>query len=107
MTDVRILLVTAPNAETAESIVATLVAESLIACGNIVAPVTSIYRWQGQTERASEVLVIIKTTASAVAAVTSRIAQLHPYDVPEILALPVLDGHEPYMSWVRESVVTR
>jgi periplasmic divalent cation tolerance protein len=98
---------TAPTAEMAESIVATLVAESLIACGNIAQPVTSIYRWQGQTERASEVLVIMKTVESAVASVTRRITELHPYDVPEVLSLPVLNGYEPYMSWVRESVVTK
>lgn len=104
MTDVRVLLATAPSAEIAESMVAALIAEQLIACGNITVPMTSIYRWAGETERSGEVLVIIKTVAAAVEAVTRRIVELHPYEVPEVLTLPVLAGHEPYLSWVRESV---
>lgn len=104
MTDVRVLLMTAPSSEVAEAIVGTLVAERLIACGNITAPVASIYRWHGETKRASEVLVIMKTTEKAVAAVTRRVSELHPYDVPELLSLPVLTGHEPYLSWVREAI---
>jgi periplasmic divalent cation tolerance protein len=104
LTEVRVLLTTAPTAEVAESIVAALVAEELIACGNITMPVTSIYRWHGETERAGEVLVIIKTAESAVDAVKRRIVEMHPYEVPEVLSLPVLDGHEPYLSWVRASV---
>ena len=105
MTDVCVMLVTAPSAEIAETIVNTLVAEQLIACGNITVPVASIYRWQGNIERASEVLVIIKTAASHTARVTARIKELHPYQVPEILALPVSSGFAPYLDWVRESVV--
>jgi len=104
VTDVRVLLMTAPSGEIAESVVAALISERLIACGNITMPVASLYRWQGETERASEVLVIMKTTEAAVAAVTLRIAELHPYDVPEILSLPVLTGYQPYLSWVRDSV---
>lgn len=97
---------TAPTAAVAEDIVSTLVAERLVACGNITTPVSSIYRWADATERAAEVLVIMKTTETMLAALTERIAALHPYDVPEILALPVLHGHDPYLSWVRESVAT-
>jgi periplasmic divalent cation tolerance protein len=107
LSDVRLLVMTAPSAETAESIVTSLVGEGLIACGNLVLPVTSIYRWKGETERASEVLVIMKTTDSAVTSVTRRIVDLHPYEVPEVLSLPVLTGHEPYLSWVRESIVIK
>ena len=107
MTDVCVLLVSAPSAEVAESLVNALLAEGLIACGNITQPVTSIYRWQGETERTSEVLVIMKTTAAARPLVMDRVAALHPYDVPEILSLPVPHGHDPYLQWVRESVVTR
>ena len=103
MTDVCVLLMTAPSAEVAESIVNSLVAEKLIACGNITMPIASIYRWQGKTERASEVLVIMKSTAGAVGAVSRRVSELHPYEVPELLALPILGGHEPYLEWVRAS----
>jgi periplasmic divalent cation tolerance protein len=106
LTDVRVLLMTVPTAETAEDIVSTLVAERLIACGNITTPVSSIYRWADTTERAAEVLVIMKTTDAMLATLTQRIASLHPYDVPEILALPVVHGHDPYLTWVRDSVAT-
>lgn len=105
MSEVRVLLMSAPSAEVADRIVDTLVAEQLIACGSITTPVASIYRWQGTIERAAEVLVIMKTTAAAAPAASARIAGLHPYDVPEILMLPVLGGHDPYLDWVRESVV--
>ena len=104
--DARVVLMTAPSAESAEAIVAQLVFDRLIACGNISAPVSSLYRWAGGMERASEVLVIMKTTAAAMAALTRRIVELHPYDVPEVLALPVLEGYDAYLDWVSESVAT-
>lgn len=104
MTDVRVILMTVPSAEIAESVVATLISERLIACGNITLPVSSIYLWQGETERTSEVLVIMKTTEAAVVPVTRRIVELHPYEIPEVLTLPVLTGYQPYLAWVGESV---
>jgi periplasmic divalent cation tolerance protein len=107
VTQLRVALMTAPSADVAESIVAALLSERLIACGNITLPVVSIYRWQGETERAAEVLVIMKTTAPAVPALLKRIPELHPYDVPEILLLPVPEGYAPYLKWVQESVVIR
>lgn len=105
MTQVRVALMTAPSADVAESIVTTLLAERLIACGNVTLPIVSIYHWHGETERAAEVLVIMKTMAPAVPALLKRIPELHPYDVPEILLLPVPEGHAPYLKWVQESVV--
>lgn len=104
MSAVQVVLVTAPSAEVAESMVDALVAEQLIACGSISTPITSIYRWQGNIERSAEVLVIMKTLAEVVPQVIARIRALHPYDVPEILSLPVAAGHQPYLDWVRESV---
>lgn len=106
MTDACVVLVTVPSEVVAESLVNALLAEGLIACGTITQPVTSIYRWQGETERASEVLVIMKTTATAVPRLMARVPELHPYDVPEILSLPVQHGHGPYVQWVHDSVVT-
>lgn len=100
----RILLMTAPDAETAEDIVGALVDERLIACGNIVPGLTSIYRWQGEVERDAEVLVIMKTTTAALERTLDRAAALHPYDVPEVLSLPLTEGHRPYLDWVAESV---
>ena len=106
MTDIRVLLMTAPSAEVAESIVRKLVAEARIACGNITLPIASVYRWQGQTERADEVLVIMKTTEAAVATVIDRVRQLHPYDVHEVLSLPIDADHLAYLEWVRASVTS-
>ena len=104
--DVRVALVTAPDAGTAETLVHTLVEEGVVACGNIVPGVVSIYRWQGQVERAGEVLVVLKTTAAAVPRLLEQVPALHPYEVPEVLVLPVAAGHEPYLAWVAASVAT-
>ena len=106
MKSVTVGLLTTPDALTAESIVSALVGERLIACGNIAGALDSIYRWQGAVERAGEVLVIMKTTTELVERVAARVLELHPYDVPEIIFLPVGHGSESYLQWVRESVVS-
>lgn len=103
-TDVVVGMVTTPDRALAESIVDRLVGERLIACGNISASVTSIYRWQGEIERAEEVLVIMKTTELLAAHVTARVRELHSYDVPEVLFFPVTNGNAAYVQWVRDSV---
>lgn len=97
---IRVLLVTAPDREAALSLVRRLVQESLIACGNILPGLTSVYRWEGEVEEDSEVLAILKTREEALPALIRRIEQLHPYDVPEILALPVKEGLPAYLNWV-------
>jgi periplasmic divalent cation tolerance protein len=97
---VHVLLVTAPALDVAERLVGAVVEERLAACGNIVGGVTSIYRWEGEVQREAEVLIIFKTAAARADALARRIRELHPYDVPEILALPVERGLEPYVSWV-------
>lgn len=99
-------LMTAPDRTRAEEIVDHLVREQLIACGTISVGVSSIYRWQGAVERADEILVIMKTTESQAARVIERVCELHPYEVPEVLFLPVTVGYEAYIQWVRESVVS-
>jgi periplasmic divalent cation tolerance protein len=78
------------------------VGERLAACVNVHAPMTSIYRWEGKVEEAQEHQLTIKTTASRTADVIARIQELHPYDVPEILVLPVADGGDAYLRWIRE-----
>lgn len=103
-TAVVVGLLTTPDRDVAERIVNSLVTEGLIACGNISAGVTSIYRWQGAIERAEEVLVIIKTAEVLSARAVSRIRELHPYDVPEVLFLPVTSGNDAYVDWLRTSV---
>ena len=98
--EVVVVLVTAPDAEVAEHIVRTLVDEELAACGNIVPGVVSIYRWEGAVQRDSEVLIVLKTTRARAPDVVARVPALHPYEVPEVLVVPVNDGFAPYMRWV-------
>lgn len=83
---------------------AVLVEERLAACVNILPPMTSVYRWDGQVEQAAEHQLIIKTTADHVDAVRVRLAALHPYELPELMVLPVTDGGAAYLEWVRASV---
>lgn len=101
---VRIALVTAPSREVAESLVRQLVEERLVACGNIVPGLTSIYRWEGEVACDAEVLIVLKTADEAVPRLTERVVELHPYEVPEVLVLPIEAGHDAYLAWVRESV---
>lgn len=98
-----IILTTWPDAESARAATRKLVEEKLAACGNLVPGIESIYRWQGNIETSSEVLVIFKTTAVRFAQLEERIRELHSYEVPEILALPVGAGLPAYLRWVEES----
>jgi periplasmic divalent cation tolerance protein len=81
----------------------TLVEERLAACVNLLPPMTSTYAWQGRIEQEREQQLIIKTAASRVAALEARLRELHPYEVPEFLVIPVAGGSEAYLRWVRES----
>jgi periplasmic divalent cation tolerance protein len=98
----RVVLCTAPL-EAGQQLVRTLVEEQLVACGNIV-QVNSIYRWKGAVQTENEALIIFKTTSEAWPRLKERVPELHPYDVPELLLLGVVDGHEPYLQWVQESI---
>lgn len=99
---VQVVLVTAPDAETGAALGRALVAERLVACVNLVPGVRSIYRWEGRVEEDGEVLLVIKTRADRLAALRERVVALHPYDVPEVVALPVVGGSPAYLDWVRE-----
>lgn len=98
-----VVLCTAPDQETAQSMATALVTEHLAACINILGPLSSIYHWDGQLEQATEHLLLIKTTTAIYPRLESRLAALHPYEVPEILALPVARGAAPYLSWLHGS----
>jgi periplasmic divalent cation tolerance protein len=100
--DVVIVLTTLPVAVDAEAFARTLVEERLAACVSVGAPMTSIYRWKGAVARAGERQVVVKTVHGRVPLITSRLATLHPYDVPELLVLPAAAGGEAYLAWVRE-----
>ncbi|QSX79472.1 divalent-cation tolerance protein CutA [Agrilutibacter solisilvae] len=91
---------TCPDAETAAAIARTLVEEGLAACVNQLPGVASTYRWQGAVETASEVLLLIKTTGERMEALTARLRQLHPYELPELVAVEVRAGLPDYLAWV-------
>ncbi|MDJ0850972.1 MAG: divalent-cation tolerance protein CutA [Myxococcota bacterium] len=100
--DVRVVLVTAPDLEVARSLARDLVERRLAACVNVVPGIRSLYRWEGEVQEDDEVLLVVKTRADRGDALASRIRELHPYDVPEVLALPAAGGSEPYLRWLRE-----
>jgi periplasmic divalent cation tolerance protein len=102
-TPVLLLFTTFPGIDQARSAVRTLVEERLAACGNIVPGLESIYSWKGNIETSQETLVLLKTRASLYEAAEARLRQLHPYEVPEIIAVPVTAGSQPYLDWVRQS----
>ena len=100
-TDVRVVLVTSPDAVAAEGLARAVIEEGLAACANVVSGVVSIFRWEGEVQRDAEVLIVMKTTAASAPALCARVAELHPYQVPEALVLPVDSGYAPYLDWVR------
>jgi len=93
MTDDYVIVLTTMPAE----------GDRLAACVNLLSPMTSIYRWDGQVERETERQIIMKTTAAQLPALWDRLRGLHPYDVPEFVVLPVVDGSDAYLKWIGES----
>jgi periplasmic divalent cation tolerance protein len=102
--DPVVVLSTLPDAEQAAEIARVLVEEQLAACVNLVPGVRSIYRFEGVMQDEREVLAIIKTTRERYADLAQRLVELHPYDVPEVLAVPLLGGHLDYIEWIAASV---
>jgi periplasmic divalent cation tolerance protein len=100
-TDIVIVLTTIGAGADAEALAAALVNERLAACVNVLPEMVSIYRWRGSIERERERQLVIKTAAARLDALRARLAELHPYDVPELLVLPVADGGQAYLDWVR------
>ncbi len=104
MSERVVALSTVGTAEDAERIARALVERRLAACVNVVPNVVSVYRWKGEVARDEELLLVIKTRRDRLEALREALAGLHPYEVPELVALPVEAGHEPYLAWVDESV---
>lgn len=104
MTDFRIVFVTHPDLATASRLARVIVEERLCACANLIPAMQSIYMWKGRMEESSEVLMIIKTHESRIQELEKRLRQLHPYEVFEFIALPVISGHAQYLSWVSETL---
>ena len=100
---VNIVYTTVGSEEEAVLIARTVVEGKLAACANIIPSIRSIYRWQGKVEDESESLIFIKTRSDSVEALIARIKGLHTYDVPDIIAIPIEKGYQPYLDWVVEN----
>ena len=103
MTDYGVVFCTVPSREEGKKIARTLVEERLAACVNIVPGLSSVYEWEGKLCEDDELLLVIKTRQERFHALESRLRELHSYDVPEILLLPVEAGSEPYLDWLSRS----
>lgn len=104
-TDYIIVLITTASKQEAEKIVQHLLDDKLIACANIIGSVTSFFRWSGNIERAEECLVLLKSRNDLFERLTEVVKTMHSYEVPEILALPVVEGSKDYLDWL-ESCLT-
>jgi periplasmic divalent cation tolerance protein len=104
MPDYVQILTTTEAKDDANAIARTLVEERLAACVQVIGPITSTYRWNDEIETAEEWLCLIKTSSQRYAEVEERIRAVHPYDVPEILAIPVVAGNPGYLDWLQEGV---
>ena len=101
--DYVLVLTTLPASADAAAFGARLVDERLAACVNVLPPMESVYRWQGAVERGTERQLIMKTTGDRLSALRKRIGELHPYEVPELLVLPVIEGSNAYLRWITDS----
>jgi len=99
----RIVLVTAPDLKTARALARTALSAKLIACANLVPKIESHYRWRGKIESGAEVLLVLKTQKSKLAALEKLVLAKHPYDTPEFLVLPLGAGSEKYLDWLAAS----
>ena len=95
-----LVYVTAPSVRAAERLGAAVVEEGLAACANVLGPIRSIFRWHGKVERAREAALILKTRKARVAALTRRLKALHSYDVPCVVALPIIGGNADFLAWI-------
>ena len=96
-----VVMTTLPDTGSAKKLVRSLVDRHLIACGTVIDPVTSIYRWEGAVEESTEVQVLAKTHRDRFGDIEGAMQELHPYDVPELLALPVAGGLNDYLTWMK------
>lgn len=104
MSEEKLVLSTAGSKEQASNIASALVEERLAACVNIVGPIESVYRWEGNVDHAQEFLLLIKTTAEFSRRVQERIRELHTYELPEAIEVEITGGSSEYLQWIAESV---
>ena len=95
-----LVLSTIDSKKVAEQIAHHIVEERLAACVNIIPDITSVYKWKGALERSTESLLVLKTTQERLPQLIERIKELHTYELPEVIALPIEDGHPAYLDWV-------
>lgn len=105
LADCVLVMVTIPVDADADAFARGLVGPGLAACVNVLPAMASVYRWEGEIQQEQERQVLIKTTSAAVPALWQRVRDLHPYDVPEFIVLPIIDGNEAYLRWVRVNVL--
>ena len=99
-----LVMVTASSREEAEKIATTLLERKLIACANILGPVSSRFWWQGKIDSAEEYMIFMKTKRELFDQVADNVKQLHSYEVPEIIALPIVEGAKPYLEWINSNL---
>lgn len=100
----RVVFSTIGTREEAEQLARELLHARLVACVNIVGPMLSLYHWHGELQREEEYLLLMKTAESLEGALTTRLQELHPYEVPEVLVLPIAAGSPAYLAWIAESL---
>lgn len=99
-----VVFITASSKKEAQRIVSVLIKKRLVACGNILSGVNSMFIWKGRVEKAREALVVLKTKAALFGKILRETERLHSYKVPEIIALPIISGSRKYLKWIDESV---
>jgi periplasmic divalent cation tolerance protein len=99
-----VIFITTSNKKEAKHIAQQLIKSKLAACVNITDKIESLFRWQGKVDQAKETLLIIKSRKEKLARIIKAVKSLHSYEVPEIIALPVIDGYKPYLNWINDSI---
>jgi periplasmic divalent cation tolerance protein len=99
-----IVFVTTSDSNEAKSLGKTIVKERLAACANVIERISSVYWWKGKLEKSEEALLVLKTKEERVEAVAKRVGELHSYENPEVIALPILKGKQEYLDWIEEEV---
>ncbi len=102
MSDYIVIYITTGSIREAKKIGRTLVEEKLVACSNIISPIHSIYSWQGKICNDKEALMILKTQKKLFKQIVNRVEDLHSYDVPEVIAIPIIEGDSKYLSWINK-----
>ncbi|NQT46628.1 MAG: divalent-cation tolerance protein CutA [Candidatus Omnitrophica bacterium] len=100
-----VIFVTTPSISLARKISKTLISKRLVACSNIVKGVNSIFFWKGRVEDSKECLLIMKSQERLFKKIEKEVRRLHNYEVPEVIAIPIVDGSKPYLDWVKETLV--